>query len=86
MRDVDKLLKALNNICFGQYCLRAVLARFDRKGERKGEGVGVKVGEGDKVWERKKEAEGEKRKDGLTGRVEEGKKKEEGRLEGDKLV
>ena len=36
VRDVGKLLKAVNNVCFGQYCVRAVLARFDRKGERRG--------------------------------------------------
>jgi len=84
VRDVDKLLKVLNNICFGQYCVRAMLARFDRKGVevREGEGVGGKVGGGEVVKVRK-EAEGEKRKDGLKGRVDVGKKKEEGRLEGD---
>jgi hypothetical protein len=32
VRDVDKLVKALNNVCFGQYCVRFVLARFDKKG------------------------------------------------------
>ena len=31
VRDVDKMLKALNNVCFGQYCVCAVLAGFDRK-------------------------------------------------------
>jgi len=36
VRDVGKLLKAVNNVCFGQYCVRAVLARFDRKGVRRG--------------------------------------------------
>ena len=39
------MLKALNNVCFGQYCVRAVLARFDRKRDnvvRKDEGVGGK--------------------------------------------
>ena len=86
VRDVDKLLKALNNVCFGQYCVCAVLARFDRKGERKvvavreGEGVGGKIGGesgGEVVKVREKEAEGEKSKDGLHGKVEVGRKKEE---------
>jgi len=62
VRDVDKLLKAVNNVCFGQYCVRAVLARFDRKRERRGvemsggvvegekkEGGGRRDGEGDGV-------------------------------------
>jgi len=92
VRDVDKLLKALNNVCFGRYCVCVMLARFDRKGERKGiemregEGVGGKAGGslgGEVVKVRKKEAEGEKRKEGLKGRVGEEKKKEEGRLKGD---
>jgi len=39
VRDVDKLLKALNSVCFGQYRVRAVLARFDRKVVREAEGV-----------------------------------------------
>jgi hypothetical protein len=47
VRDVDKLLKAVNNVSFGQYCVRAVLARFDRKTKRnvvrKDEGVGGEV-------------------------------------------
>jgi len=55
-----------------------VLARFDRKVAREGEGVGGKneVVEGGraKVREREKEPEGEKRKDGLMGRCEEGAK------------
>jgi hypothetical protein len=81
VQDVDKLLKALNNVRFGQYRVCAVLARFDRKRERKGvkmregEGVGGKRGGesgGEVVKVREKEGEGEKSKDGL-----EGKKKEE---------
>ena len=74
VRNMNKLLKALNNVCFGQYCIRAMLARFDRKDAkngdlvRKGEGVRGKVvgkecgegpGKGSKV--RKEENEGEKR-------------------------
>jgi hypothetical protein len=71
VRDVDKLLKALNNVCFSQYCVRAVLARFDRKGLKKGDvvrkGEGVDGEEGAQGVERggemgKKESEGEKRK------------------------
>jgi len=77
VRDVDKLLKALNNVCFGQYCVRVVLAKFDKKGSRKGdvvrkgEGVGGEEGgkvegmgsvEGIKVGN--KGSEGEKSKDG----------------------
>jgi len=49
--DVDKMLKVLNNVCFGQYHVRVVLARFDRKGEgvREGEGVGGKMAENEVV-------------------------------------
>lgn len=83
VRNVDKLLKALNNICFGQYRVRAVLARFDRKGERRGVEVREGEGVGGEVKVRKKEAEGEKRKEGTKGWVDTGKKKEEGLLEGD---
>ena len=47
VRDVDKLLKTLNNVCFSQYNVCAKLARFDKKvskeveeeREREGEGV-----------------------------------------------
>jgi hypothetical protein len=39
VRDVEKLLKAVNNVCFGQYCVCAVLSRFDRKGSKKEERV-----------------------------------------------
>ena len=75
VRDVDKLLKALNNVCFGQYCVCDVLSRFDRKGERKGkevrenEGVGGKRGliGGEVVKVRKKQAEGEKKKGWVKG-------------------
>jgi len=90
VRNVNKLLKALNNVCFGQYCVCVVPARFDRKGERKGieatedEGVGGKTGliGGEVVKMRKKEAKGEKRKDGLKGRIDDGKKKDDGTMEG----
>ena len=68
-------MKALNNVCFGQYCIRAMLARFDRTDGkkrdfvvRKGEGVRGKAagkergeGAGEGVSVRKKENEGEKR-------------------------
>ena len=87
VRDVDKLLKALNNVCFGQYCVRVVLARFDRKVVREGEGVGEKkvVGEGGgaKVSEREKGLEGERIKERVMGRCEEGSKKDMGSKEGD---
>ena len=67
VRDVDKLLKALNHVCFGQYCVRDVLSRFDRNVVREGEGAGVrKVAEervGVKAREREKE---KKRKEVLT--------------------
>jgi len=85
VRDVDKLLKGLNNVCFGHYCVRVVLARFDRKGERKGvtmregEGVGGKFG-GERAGEvakvREEEAEGEKSKAGVLGEGVVGTKKE----------
>jgi len=74
VRDVDKILKALNNVCFGQYNVCAKLPRFDKKvskeveeeKEREGEG-GKDVGRGEGECEngaskvRKKEIEGEKR-------------------------
>jgi hypothetical protein len=84
VRDVDKLLKALNNVCFGQYCVRAVLARFDRKvsGGKKIEGVGGKgEGGGETVKMRKKEIEGEKSEDGSRvefKKVREAKEGDEG--------
>ena len=31
VRDVNKLLKAVNSVSFGQYCICVVLARSDRK-------------------------------------------------------
>ena len=43
--DVDKLLKTLNNVCFGQYRVIAKLARFDKKVPR--EVVTERVDEGD---------------------------------------
>lgn len=46
VRDVDKLLKSLNTVCFGQYCVCVVLARFDKKKPRKEVKEGVKVREG----------------------------------------
>lgn len=89
VRDVDKLLKALNNVCFGQYRVNAVLARFDRKVVREGEGVGGKKevveGRGAKVREREreKEPEGEKIMEGFMGSGEEGSKKAGGSEEGE---
>ena len=50
VRDVDKQLKALNNVCFGQYCVHAKLARFDkskRVREFEGDGGKVRLSEGD---------------------------------------
>ena len=47
VRDVDNLLKAVNNVCFGQYCVRAVLARFDRKGVRRGVEMKSAVADGE---------------------------------------
>lgn len=45
VKDVGKLLKAMNVVCFGHFCVRAKVARFDHnvslegKRERDGEGV-----------------------------------------------
>ena len=36
VRDVDKLLKVVNNVCFGQYHVLATSARFDKKRPREG--------------------------------------------------
>ncbi|MCI64883.1 hypothetical protein A2U01_0086141, partial [Trifolium medium] len=37
VKDVNKLSKALNAVCFGNYCIQARVSRFDRfaKAERK---------------------------------------------------
>jgi len=63
VRDVGKLLKAMNAVCFGNFCVREKLARFDRSvevvgnSEMEGEGLGgavsKKEGEegGKKVYE-----------------------------------
>lgn len=66
---MDKLLKALNNFCFGQYSVRAKLARFDKKIVKE---VREREGEVGKV--RKMVVEGEKSVR-LLGREEEGRKK-----------
>jgi len=56
--------KAVNDVCFGNFRVRAKVARFDRladlvgKGENDVEGVGGRGGEGVK-GERKNEKEGE---------------------------
>jgi len=34
VHDKNKLLKALINVCFGQYNVRDMLARFDKKNYR----------------------------------------------------
>jgi len=62
VREVDKLLKALNNVCFGQYCVRAVLGRFDRKVVREGEGVGVRKVAEERVGVKAREREKKERK------------------------
>lgn len=89
VQDVDKLLKAVNNVCFGQYCVRAVLARFDRKRgkfeKEAGEGGGGRrsergEGEGEVVLKRRRVLEGEKNE---KGRELEGRLKEGGELEGE---
>lgn len=81
---MDKLLKALNNVFFGQYHFRAKLVRFDRRIPKEGdvvresEGVGgMSAGRvaGRAIPVRKGEVVGEKR---TTG--ESGKKKEEVRV------
>lgn len=65
VRDVNKLLKALNNVCFGQYSVHAKLARFDKSVSkevvrvRDGEGDGGKDG-GGVTKGREKVSEGEK--------------------------
>lgn len=85
VRDVDKLLKALNNVYFGHYHVRAKLARFDKMVSKEGEAVRVIEGKGGRVEGkvtvdggrgftpvRKREIKGEKR---VRGESE--KKKEE---------
>jgi len=47
VRDVDKLLKALNNMCFGQYFVCAKLARFDKSVPKEVEEGKCRGGEGD---------------------------------------
>jgi len=51
VRDVNKLLKALNNVSFGQFHVYAKLARFDKRVPKEGEAgrVRVREGEGGKV-------------------------------------
>jgi len=49
VRDVDKLLKALNNVCFGHYNVCAKLARFDKKVSKVVEEVKEREGEGVKA-------------------------------------
>lgn len=44
VRDVDKLLKALNNVCFGQFHVRAKLARFDKRLSKEVASVRVREG------------------------------------------
>ena len=45
VRDMDKLLKALNNVSFGQYNVCAKLARFDKKAPKEVEEEKVRKGE-----------------------------------------
>lgn len=83
VKDVEKLLKALNNVWFGDWKVVAKVASFGRNGGGRGEGS-VR-GEGEKINEGDKELEGEKRE--LGGRkVVDGEAQGEGRskgLEGD---
>lgn len=83
VKDVEKLLKALNNVCFGDWKVVAKVASFVRNVGGRGEGS-VR-GEGEKISERGKNLEGEKRE--LGGRkVVDGDIQGEGRskgLEGD---
>jgi len=81
VRDVDKLLKYVNNVLFGQYHVHTTLARFDKKVPR--EGTNVRDGKGAGVKGVRKESEG-----ALTGKevaVEGGKPLKEVRV-GDVVV
>jgi len=76
VRDAEKLLKALNNITFGQFCVWAKFARFDRKPleqvePRGSEGVrGVSVVR--KKEELKKDCEGDKSEHGVKNKEDGG--------------
>lgn len=75
VKDVEKLLMALNNVYFGDWRVVAKVASFDRFGNSKGEGR--ERGEGDKRRDGGNNFEGEKRKaDG--GKVNEGEKRKDG--------
>jgi len=80
VRDVDKLLKALNNVCFSQYCVHTKLARFDktervRESERDGGKVVGKRGRGlGFEGEKKREEEGKVMGEGV--KVKGAKRKE----------
>lgn len=52
MKDVEKLLKALNNVWFGDWKVVAKVASFDRFGNA--QGVGGKRDEGEKIKEGEK--------------------------------
>jgi len=82
VRDVDKLMKALNNVCFGNYCVCAVLARFDRKVVREDDGARRKK-EGVAGGGAKEGLEGEKRKERVMGRSKEGLKVDGGLTKGE---
>ena len=73
VKDVDKLLKALNNVWFGDWKVVAKVASFGRNGNHKGGGRGRR--EGEKGREGDKKLEGEKREDG-SGKVVEGVKRD----------
>ena len=68
VKDVEKLLKALNNVWFGDCRVVAKVASFDRFGNKK-HGVGVK-GEGDIKKEFDLGREGDKRKMGRGIHIE----------------
>jgi len=75
VRDVDKLLRALNNVWFGDCKVVAKVASFDRYGNKKG--ASRAGGEGGKVFEGEKIKEGEKRKDVGESSLEGEKRKDE---------
>jgi len=62
VKDVEKLLKALNNVWFSDWRVVAKVASFDRFGNSRG--VHRERGEGEKLKEGVKNTEGEKSKVG----------------------
>ncbi|KEH42136.1 RNA recognition motif [Medicago truncatula] len=59
VKDIDKLLKAVNNIWFGDYKVVAKVTAYDRYGNKRGEGRERGEGEKFKEGEKSKDEEGE---------------------------